>query len=138
MFIEETIDQIINSKFKSIITNGDDMITSNKRGVAPILDLTDGDFLNGAIAYDSVIGKAAAMLLVNYKVCGIFAAVISQYACDFLDNHNVCYKYIEKVPYIINRTKDGMCPLENEVLHLDSESEAEEKIRARIKILMSK
>lgn len=140
MFKKEFIDKILNSECTCLVSCNDKVFTSSKRGVAPILDFIDesSGILNGALVYDNIIGKAAAMLLQNNNVRGIFAAVISSYACDFLDEHNIPYEYISKVSFIENRTKNGMCPLENEVLELTDSNKAYGVIRARIKILMSK
>ena len=139
MFKQEFIDEILNGECTCLISSKHKVYTSSKRGIAPILDYIDegNNILNGAIVYDSVIGKAAAMLLQYNNVKGVFAAVISSYACDFLDEHNIPYEYIRKVPFIENRRKDGMCPLENEVLELNDSSKAYGILRARIKILMA-
>ncbi|MFI3226574.1 MAG: DUF1893 domain-containing protein [Clostridia bacterium] len=140
MFSEKIKIDIKSSEYSSIVVSGEQIFKSNKRGVAPILDLIDrdDDVLNGAIAYDNVIGKAAAMLLIKYKVSQIYALIISQHACDLLDKYGVHYECEQKVSYIINRAGDGMCPLETEVLEMTDIEGVEERIRARIKILMSK
>ena len=55
------------------------IITSDKRGVAPMVDfLREGYDLSGYSAADKVIGKSAAMLFIKAGVKNIFAGVISE------------------------------------------------------------
>ncbi len=69
--------------------------------------------LKGAIIADKVIGKVAASVLIVAGVKEIYAKVISEYAISILENNNIKYSYEEKVDYIINQNKTGMCPMEN-------------------------
>ena len=68
--------------------------------------------LNGAIVADKVIGKTAASLLAIGKVKELYADTISEYALDVLKNNNIKYEYGNKVNYIMNNQKTGMCPME--------------------------
>ncbi len=74
---------------------------------------TDKNALEDAIIADKVIGKVAASILAVAGVKEIFAKVISNYAIPVLEEYNIKYEYDEKVDYIINQTKTGMCPMEN-------------------------
>ena len=69
--------------------------------------------LKGAIIADKVIGKLACSLLAVSGVKEIYADIISEYAIPILENYNIKYNYKIKVPYIINKDKTGMCPMEN-------------------------
>ena len=69
--------------------------------------------LKGAIIADKVIGKVAASLLLVAGVKEIYADVISEYAIPVLEENHIKYEYKEKVEYIINQDKSGMCPMEN-------------------------
>ena len=68
---------------------------------------------------DEVIGRAAAMLLIYGRVRSIYTPLISEHAIDILDKYKIYYEYENKVPFILNRTKDGMCPMEKTVIHID-------------------
>lgn len=72
----------------------------------------DVNALRGAIVADKVIGKVAASILTVAGVQEIYAGIISQYAIPVLEKNNIFYIYKEKVDYIINQTKTGMCPME--------------------------
>ena len=69
--------------------------------------------LNGAVIADKVIGKVAGSILALAGVKEIYADVISEYAIPILEKDHIKYEYKEKVKYIVNRTKNGMCPMEN-------------------------
>ena len=69
--------------------------------------------LKEAVIADKVIGKVAGSLLAVAGVKEIYTDVISQYAIPVLEENNVKYEYNEKVEYIINQAKTGMCPMEN-------------------------
>jgi len=69
--------------------------------------------LQGAVIADKVIGKVAASVLTIAGVKEIYAKVMSKYAIPVLESNNIIYHYEEKVDYIINQTKTGMCPMEN-------------------------
>ena len=69
--------------------------------------------LSGAVIADKVIGKVAGSILVVAGVKEIYTDVISKYAVSILEENNIKYEYKEKVEYIVNQTKTGMCPMEN-------------------------
>ena len=69
--------------------------------------------LRGAVIADKVIGKFTGSLLTVAGVKEIYADVISEHAIPILEQNNVKYEYKEKVDFIVNNTKTGMCPMEN-------------------------
>ena len=69
--------------------------------------------LKGAIIADKVIGKVAGSILAVAGVKEIYTDVMSEYAIPVLEENHIKYEYKEKVKYIINQTKTGMCPMEN-------------------------
>ena len=73
----------------------------------------DENALKNAIIADKVIGKLAGSLLAVGGVKAIYADVMSEYAIPVMDQFNIEYEYKTKVPYIINKDKTGMCPMEN-------------------------
>jgi hypothetical protein len=99
---------------------------SNDKGIAPILKILDEtpDFLKGAYVADKVIGKAAALLLQYAGVERLYAKTLSKLAVQVLDDSYMTYEYDQLVPNIINRTGDGMCPMEQKVLEISDPTEA--------------
>ena len=69
--------------------------------------------LKGAVIADKVIGKVAGSILTVAGVKEIYADVISEYAIPVLEKNHIKYEYKDRVEYIINQTKTGMCPMEN-------------------------
>ena len=119
-----------------IIFHDDDIYTSSERGVKPLLKLIDaGKSCKGHEAVDKVIGKAAAFLYVILGVTKIHAGVISQSALQVLRDNQITITYDKLVGYIENRTKDGRCPMESAVLHIDDCNEALAAIRQKVKEL---
>ncbi len=113
----ETIKQILVEKNASLVVcyqNGDikEYYQDRIKDIKEILQL-DQTALKGAIVADKVIGKVAASILIVAGVKEIYAHVISKYAIPVLENNNIKYEYKEKVDYVINQTKTGMCPMEN-------------------------
>jgi len=104
-----------------VAVKNDKVYKSNLKGILPILNKLkkDPSFFEGAYVADEVIGRAAAMLLIYGRVRSIYTPLISEHAIDILDKYKIYYEYENKVPFILNRTKDGMCPMEKTVIHID-------------------
>ena len=62
--------------------------------------------------------------------------MISDQAIRVFEEHGVTYTYAERVPYIINRRKDGLCPMEQTVLGTSDPEEAVELLRNKVKSMM--
>lgn len=113
---------------------------SHAIGVKPLRELRkmnyrklDGDYL---ILVDRVIGKGALMLAELLGVDAIFTPLTSQTALDYSKKADIPIYYKELVPFIENRDRTGMCPIENSVRHTDDPVEGEQNIEAAIGILM--
>ena len=73
----------------------------------------DKNALKDAVIADKVIGKVAGTLLSVAGFKEIYTDVMSKYAIRVLEKTGVRYEFSQKVDYIINETKTGMCPMEN-------------------------
>lgn len=107
-------------------------------GVSCIMRLihSQPDLMKNSQVVDKVIGKAASMLLIKYGVRAVYGCLMSENAMDVLEQHQIHYGYQTKVKSIMNRNKDGLCPLEKACLTLDDVDEAKQKIEETIAILM--
>lgn len=130
----EKAKMMLTDKVTFVAVGENSEFTSEKRGIAPIIELADKNpnFLKGAAVADRVIGKAAAMLLERYGVAEIFAEVTSEHALAYLDNKNIIFSYNKRAEYIINRDGTDMCPMEKAVLGTDNSAEGERLIREKI------
>ncbi len=98
-----------------------EIYTSYHRGVKPLLDWLDcGVDLQGGIAADKVIGKAAAFLYVLLGVSYVYADVISKPALGVFEKYGIECEYGTLVDAIENRTKDGFCPMERAVWDVET------------------
>ncbi len=107
------------------------------RGVAPLLWIYDNhrETMDGAVVCDKVIGRATAALAICGKVRHVHSELISEDAADFLTTHGIGVSATQVVPFILNRKKDGRCPMELAVAGIDDPSAAVEAMRAALKAL---
>lgn len=124
--LEQAIKLLETDKTTCVSIKNGEVYRSELKGIAPILSRLKEDelFFEGASAADKVIGKSAAMLLIKGKIKELYAGVISEHALKILKEHDIPVQYREKVPYIINRTGTGMCPMEESVLETEDTEEA--------------
>lgn len=111
-----------------IETTSGETITANEMGIKALRRIykENREILHGATVTDIIIGKGAACFLIAGGIKHLNAGVISRAGLDMLQKAGipVCPKQI--VPMIINRKKDGQCPIEN---LLRETFEAEEGIK---------
>ena len=95
--------------------DGRTLARSKDRGIKPVYDVYKNSFkdLQGAFVADRVTGKAAAMLLTEGRISGLYSELISEPAARILEENSISYQYGKKVDYIMNRDQDGLCPIES-------------------------
>lgn len=102
------------------LCKGSHVLTSDKKGVAPMIDFIDsGIDLNGYSVADLVVGKAVAMLYVKAGIVAVYARTISASALSFLQQRGIAVAYEILTDKIINRKGDGICPMEKLVRSID-------------------
>ena len=119
------------------LVRGERAETSTLRGVRPLLDRLGGDW-QGFSAADKVVGRAAAFLYVLLGVKALYAGVLSRPAEEVLRAHGIAVSYGQMTERIVNRTGDGLCPMESATLAETDPARALEKIRAKLQELMQK
>ena len=112
--------------YSCVISNNGTVRTFTRRGVNDLYDiyLNEPELLAGADIADKVVGKGAASLMVLGKIKNLYADVISEPARQMLSDNGISLTFREVVPYIINRDKSGMCPLETKTRNSKSATEA--------------
>lgn len=122
-----------------VLRKGDDVCLSYDHGVKPLLQwIGEGKDFTGYVAADQVVGKAAALLYACLGVHELYGQVISEPAILALEEHHIAYTYGECVPYIVNRKKDGLCPMEQTVLSITEPEKAVEALRNKVADMMKK
>lgn len=115
-----------------------EMLTGTGRGVRPLLVwLAEGRSLVGFSAADRVVGKGAALLYARLGVKAVWARTMSEAGLAALRSNGIEAAYGMLVPVILNRRRDGMCPIERAVEHIDDPVAAEPAIRAAVARLMA-
>ncbi len=117
-----------------VFCNGDSVMTSQKRGVAPLLELLDENkSLEGYSAADKVVGNGAAFLYVLLKVKALYAEVISKSALETLEQFQINVKFETLTNAIRNRNNTGFCPIETAVQGITDPEIALTAIRNKLK-----
>lgn len=115
------------------------VLTGTGRGVKPLLQwLAEGRDLHGYRAADRIVGKAAALLYARLGVGAVYAQTMSEGGLAALRGLGIAAAYGVLVPMILNRRRDGMCPIERSVQSIDDPAMAEAAARAAVADLMSR
>lgn len=140
MSLEKAKSILLSSASTIAVVSDGEVFTSQERGVKPLLFLLKEkkEFLKGASVADKVIGKAAALLMVLGEIKEVHTLIISEPAIKVFEKHNIPCFYDKKVTRIVNRTGDGLCPMETLCLDVENPQEAFEKIREKVIILSNK
>lgn len=120
-------------KYTCVLCKGEEVFTSQSRGVKPLADwYAGGAPLGGFSAADKVVGRATAFLYALLGVKAVYAQVLSRPALEVLQSHGIQAQYGELVENIINRTGDGICPFEQAVSRIADKGAAYAAIRAKM------
>ena len=115
-----------------VLRDGEIVRAETGRGVAPMIRLYEDGALQGAYVVDKIVGKAAAMLMTLGGVSGCYALTVSRAALDWFVGHGIPVEYEVCAEYIVNRTGDGMCPMEQTVKELTDATEALVALKQKI------
>ena len=121
------------------LCKGENIITSDKKGISPMIRfIDDGADLRGYSAADLVVGKAAAMLFVKAGIKEVFAKTLSKSGKEYLEKHGITVKYDVLTDKILNRSGDGICPMECAVSDTEDFDEGYRLIKEKLEVLMKK
>lgn len=102
-----------------VLKNNEIIYTSYDSGVKPLLLFLNKYVIRGEndplVLIDKVIGKAALLLAVKCGIQKIYTPLMSSLALDAAKHHHIEFSALQTVPYIINRSGNGMCPMESSV-----------------------
>lgn len=108
-----------------VIVKDGQAYSSQERGVKPLLQwLGDGMDFTGCSAADKVVGKATAFLYCLLGIREVYAPIMSEAAVSVLLRHGITAVYDTKVDHILNRQKNGYCPMESAVKDIDDDPAA--------------
>lgn len=112
--LEVLRDKLHSTDCSCVIGKADTITTFHQRGVKDLYELLrqKRELLDGASIADKVVGKGAASLMIAGGIKELYAEVISEAAMELFDQHGIMVQYNTRVPHIINRTRDDICPVE--------------------------
>ena len=116
LLLRDELKRLFSSSGKRFLAMKDGLFlfSSEERGISPLYFFlkTFGERCEGAYVADTVIGRGAAHLLIKARAAYLYAGLISQGAAALLERAGLPFEYKEKVPCILNRAKEGPCPVE--------------------------
>ena len=107
------------------------LITADGR---PLYETRQSD-MAGATVVDKVVGRAAAAIAICGKARHVHGEVMSEDAVKFLQKHAITTSQTLLVPRILNRKRNGLCPLEQSVAGIDDPAKALVSLKQRIATL---
>jgi hypothetical protein len=111
-----------------IVKNGKIIFETKKQGISGFLEAIEKLDKN----------LFAALLFVYAGVASVFALTISEGGIRVLEDNNIAYLFEKKVSYILNRSKNGVCPFEKLAMASGSPDEAYVKLKSLARELMRK
>ena len=122
--------------YTCVLCSGGEVRTSTSHGIRPLLDwIEDTESFEGFYAADQIVGKAAALLYVKMGIAALYADVLSEKAVRILEQYEIPYAAGRTVPHIINRTGDGMCPMEQTVLDIEDPDAAFKALKTKAALM---
>ena len=121
-----------------LLKEGEEPLVSRVRGVRPILGwIEEGKDLSCYEAYDTIVGRAAALMYVKAGLKSVYGKVLSRGAAAELEKAGIAWEAEESPEYIVNRQGTGMCPMEQTVLGIDDPEKAFFALKEKIASLQS-
>lgn len=127
----ECAKRILNSQeITCVICKGDTVYSSEKRGVAPIMEWIDaGIDLNGFSAADKIVGKAAALLFVLVGIKEVYAPIMSESAVGIFSKYDINFYCDTLTARVMNREGTGICPMERALAAVEEPEKALDAIK---------
>lgn len=104
-----------------VVKDGNILTSKQNGGIRPLFDAVSelGDEMEGSCIADKVIGKAAAALCISAGVKGVYTPVMSRAAKGLLADNGIIHSTHLLVPWILNKDKSDLCPLEKMTMGTD-------------------
>lgn len=138
--LEQAVKILTEKEASCIIYKSEDNVRASEAiGIKPLMvELRkDKNAFEGCVIADKVIGKAAALMMILGKAEAVYGRIMSESAKQVLEQSGIYYGYETMVPYIENRTKTGLCPMEETVLTINEPETAFEELEKTIAKLMA-
>ncbi len=129
----EAVSMIEQGKATCVVVRDNKIVdASSPKGIYYLIELYEKGMLKNAFLADTIIGKAASMILSLADAEGCYGENMSEPATKWLSAKGISFSYKNKSEFIMNRKGDGMCPMEETVKDLNDEKEALEALKNKI------
>ncbi len=135
--IEKAINILKTQNCAVVLCKENKVLQKQGRGIGPVLEfIQQGEDLSGFSAADKIVGKAAAMLFSYMGVSAVYGEVMSKHGYEYLVSKKIGVSYGTLTDNIVNRQGNGICPMEQTVMDIDSEPKAlQELIKKRDELI---
>lgn len=112
--------------------SGKVLFKSKSHGISDLLAMLDsvGRRTEGASLADSIVGRAAALVCVYAKIAAVYGESMSEGALSILRVHSVHYEFGARVPKILNRAKDDVCPFDKAISGVEDPRAALDRLKS--------
>jgi hypothetical protein len=123
-----------------VVKKGQVIFETKKSGISgflQVIEKLDKNLAASAVA-DKIVGVAAATLCVYSSVSSVFAQTISDEGIRVLKENNITCLFEKKVPNILNRNKNDVCPFEKLAISSSNTEDAYLKLKSLAHKIMRK
>jgi hypothetical protein len=123
-----------------IVKKGQVIFETKKPGISgflQVIEKLDKNLVASAVA-DKIIGVAAATLCVYSSVSSVFAQIISDEGIRVLKDNKIEYLFEKKIPNILNRNKNDVCPFEKLAISSSNTEDAYVKLKSLARKMIEK
>ena len=112
--IQQAKELLKNKNLTSVLITPGETKMSNSTGIKHLLSWynENPNVFRGGSTADTVVGLAAASILVFGGIKEVYGEVMSQSAVQLLENQGVSFSYGKVVESIMNRNGTDICPME--------------------------
>ena len=127
--------EMLNQQSLSLLVFNDGRLTTHdNRGIQDLLRLIseEPERLQGAVVADKLVGKAAAAIMAAGGVKEVHTNLISSPARRLLEQNGIRVAAKEEVPQILNRDRSAMCPIDAQIVDIESIDECVKLLKERL------
>jgi hypothetical protein len=117
-----------------VIKNGQIILKKTGDGIKPILETINelGDEMHGSIVGDRILGKASALLCRYANVKAVYSPQATKTAIALLIIGGVVSQIDQMIPFIKNRSGNGLCPFEKMLESVGEPDEAYNILKEKV------
>ena len=134
LFGKQMLEMLNQQSLSLLVSNDDRLTTHDNRGIQDLLRLIseEPERLQGAVVADKLVGKAAAAIMAAGGVKEVHTNLISTPAHRLLEQNGIRVAAKEEVPQILNRDRSAMCPIDAQIVDIDSVDECVKLLKERL------